>query len=100
MGSGLIIDRLVNLLGSDLQPDGYAQLPQLRRSPPLSIGDLPALAPDKAQMEAERFARARFWLLALRVLTRDNAGWGQGGLVDIEQNSRLGRLLDGLRGRE
>lgn len=100
MGSGLIIDRLVNLLGSDLQPERYAQLPKLRRSPPLSVGDLPALSPDKAQMEAERFARARFWLLALRVLTRDNAGWGQGGLVDIEQNSRLGRLLDGLRGTE
>ncbi|WP_027135651.1 virulence factor SrfC family protein [Geminicoccus roseus] len=98
LGSGLIIDRLVNLLGTDLRLPDQAEVPVLRKPAPLSVGQLPSLSPDKGQMESERFERARFWLLALRLLTRDNAAWGQGGLVDVEQNRRLGLLLDGLRG--
>jgi hypothetical protein len=35
-----------------------------------------------------------FWLRSLRQLATDNAAWGQGGLVDVEQNRRLGLLLE------
>jgi hypothetical protein len=35
-----------------------------------------------------------FWLRTFRQLATENAAWGQGGLVDVEQNRRLGLLLD------
>ena len=99
MGSGLVIDRMVDLLGTDLQPPDRPDVPRLPRPRPLAVGELPELAADKGQSLAGRFERARFWLLALRLLTSDNAAWGQGGLVDVEQNRRLGALLDRLGGQ-
>lgn len=99
MGSALIIDRMVNLLGVDLQPADREGVPRPPSPAPLAVGQWPDLAADKEQAEHGRFQRLSFWLLALRLLTSDNAAWGQGGLVDVEQNRRLGALLDAMRGQ-
>lgn len=47
-------------------------------------------------MERARLAFFADWLKALEDLARDNASAGQGGVVDVAANAKLGRILGRL----
>ena len=85
MGSALIVNRLVNQLGTE------EAAPRAR---PPAPGEPPALPAERQEMTRIRGQLPTFWLRTFRQLATENAAWGQGGLVDVEQNRRLGLLLD------
>ncbi len=102
MGVSLFINDLVNYLGSD-QPDDEGEDSEadqtngetllFQRDDIPGVGEPPRLAADLDELMEWRGAYISDWLGAIYQLTRKNASWGQGGLVDIEQNQRLGDII-------
>ena len=107
MGASLIINGLVNHLGCDEEEapeeaedgaDSEAPPPPtaniiFERPSEIAVGELPPLPPDPTDMQRLRARFPTMWLTALSELARRNASWGQGGMVDVEQNRRLGDLI-------
>lgn len=57
--------------------------------------DLPA---DGREMVARRSVFLTKWLKSIEAMTCTNALEGKGGRIDVEQNARLGAILDEIRG--
>ena len=95
MAAALILNALVNRLGSDLEPEDEAAPPRIvwPSVPEIAPGGLPDLAADPAEMARQRGRTISAWLGAFRDLAKRNASWGQGGFVNAEQNQRLGDLI-------
>jgi hypothetical protein len=68
------------------------------QEPALSKAGFPELKPRLGDMAAARTAYMTDWLAALTLLTRTNARSTRGGLIDLEQNARLGDILKDFEG--
>ncbi|MCA8879437.1 MAG: hypothetical protein KDA73_05615 [Rhodobacteraceae bacterium] len=86
---------LVNFPGGRDQPTNGARFARPEAPAPGAVCDLPENPRD---MDRARLAYFADWLKALEDLARDNASSGQGGLIDVEANAKLGQILNRLGG--
>ncbi|SMF66217.1 Putative virulence factor [Tistlia consotensis] len=94
MVTGEIINGLVVRLGRDLGDAGGSGTDALVARPMPAVGDFPDLPADGQQMLRTRGQVPGAWLKALLLLAAENAASAGGGLVDVEQNRRLGELIE------
>lgn len=94
MVTRLEINNLVNRLGRD-RPDveNGGDVPFQRGAPELADG-LPVLPNQNDELRKVRGKVMLDWLKALVRLAEESAASGEGGVIDIEQNARMGRILD------
>jgi hypothetical protein len=92
--STLIINKLVNRLGRDRAETEEEGADLFARSEPLKVGAQPDLPADSQQMLRARGETLNDWLKALLLLAAENAASAEGGVIDVEQNRRLGELID------
>ncbi|MDX1401588.1 MAG: virulence factor SrfC family protein, partial [Kiloniellales bacterium] len=108
MGVSLIVNDLVNYLGTDREvaedgedaensPAGDPEAFFDKQTVP-KAGEPPYLAKDLEELMTWRGSYVSDWLGALYQMTRKNASWGQGGLIDIEQNQKLGSIIALIEG--
>lgn len=94
MRVAVLVNDLVNYLGRK-HPEVESEL--FRPLPVTDMGALPDLPNDPAALKPIRTAFMVDWLKAVSEMTRENASWGQGGLIDVEQNARLGKILQSIQ---
>ena len=92
--SSLIINQLVNRLGRERAEDGDEDNEMFARSPAPAVGVQPDLPADSQEMLQARGRFLNDWLKALLLLAAENAASAEGGVVDVEQNRRLGELIE------
>jgi len=91
--SCLEINDLVNRLGRD-RSDAQNKGKTLFNPPEGSIKDgLPELPSDTKALKKFRSAPMRDWLEGLMLLTEESAASTEGGIIDVEQNERMGKIL-------
>lgn len=91
----LALNDLVSFPGGRDQPANAARFARRNAPEPGAACDLPENPRD---LERVRLAYYADWLKALEELARDNARTGQAGVVDVEANTRMGRILGRLGG--
>lgn len=91
----LTVNDLVSYPGGRGQPANAGRFTRAPAPGPKETCDLPENPRD---MERARLAFFADWLKALEDLARDNASAGQGGVVDVAANAKLGRILGRLGG--
>jgi hypothetical protein len=96
--SAVIINRLVDGLGVDHARPEVTSGPREPTMPELAPGEQQHLPSDLRAMAPEQARWPAFRLSAWRRATLDNAAWGHGRRLDIEQNQGPCQLLDRPRG--
>lgn len=91
----LTVNDLVNFPGGRDASTNKGRFVRPAAPPPGAICDLPENPRD---LERTRLAYFADWLRAVEDLARDNASMGETGVVNVEANATLGRILERLGG--
>lgn len=91
----LAVNDLVSFPGGRDQPANRGRFTRPAAPAPGGVPDLPE---NPREMERARLAYFADWLKAVEELARENASSGQGGVIDVEANGRMGRILGRLGG--
>ncbi|EKV32260.1 virulence factor SrfC like protein [Caenispirillum salinarum AK4] len=93
MVSAMEINRLVNFLGRD-RPEAENKGDVLfKREAPEVVDGLPVLPDDNNELRRVRGAALRDWLKGLVLLAEESAASNEGGVIDVEQNARMGSII-------
>ncbi|MEE2950490.1 MAG: virulence factor SrfC family protein [Pseudomonadota bacterium] len=87
----LVLNDQVNHPGGRNEP---ANANRFQRGHVLAVGETCDLPEETNQLKQNRLRYAFEWSEAVKDLARDNASWSDGAAVDVEQNARLGKILD------
>lgn len=89
----LTVNDLVTYPGGREAPANAARFARPKAPPPGAVCDLPENPRDLDRTRLGYFAD---WMKALEDLARDNASAGRGGVINLEANAQLGRILNRL----
>ncbi|GEO81720.1 virulence factor SrfC family protein [Pararhodospirillum oryzae] len=93
MVSAMIINGLVCHLGRDRPDARNGDRRFFAKSPPVLKDGLPCLPEDLRELDGVRTATLSDWALGFVFLAQESASSLEGGVIDVEQNARMGAIL-------